>query len=351
MLRAYQVAAFGQPLVAVEKPVPTPTGGQVVLAVEACGVCHSDLHIWEGYFDLGNDKKIVAANNGKCLPLTLGHEIVGRVVAVGPAARGVAVGDRRLVYPWIGCGACAPCRAGDEHICQGLPPAIGIFADGGFASHLLVPDARYLVDIFDLAADVACTFACSGLTAYAALKKIGRLGADAPLLIMGAGGVGLNGVRFAKAVTGVAPIVADIDGAKREAALAAGAAQAIDPAAEGALKTLLKATGGVAGAIDFAGAPASFNFAYNALRKGGRLVVVGLYGGAASLSLPLLVMRAVTVSGSYVGTKDELRQLIDLARRERMAPLPVKARPLADAGAALAELKAGKIVGRVVLHP
>src|SRR3990172_4373665 len=180
MLTAYQVAAFGQPLVAVQKPVPAPAGGEVVLAVEACGVCHSDLHIWEGYFDLGNDKKIVAANNGKCLPLTLGHEIVGRVVALGPEARGVAVGDRRLVYPWIGCGACAPCRAGEEHICQGAAPAIGIFVDGGFATHVRVPDARYLMDIHDLPADVACTFACSGLTAFGALKKIGRLDAGAP---------------------------------------------------------------------------------------------------------------------------------------------------------------------------
>ena len=351
MLSAYQIAAFGEPLTFVEKPLPQPTGRQVLVKVEACGVCHSDLHIWDGYWDLGGGKKLPAALGGKALPLTPGHEIVGTVAALGMDASGVKVGDRRLVFPWIGCGACAPCLAGQEHICQGAAPAIGIFVDGGYATHVMVPDARYLIDIVDLPPASAATLACAGVTAYSALKKIGRLSATEPLLIVGAGGVGLTAIRLAKAVTGVAPIVADIDPAKREAALAAGAARAVDPAEPNASRALAKETGGMAGAIDFAGAPASFEFAYGALRKGGHLVVVGLLGGSVNISLPLIIMRAVSVSGSYVGSLEELTELVALMRREAVPPIPVATRPLAEASQSLADLKAGHVVGRLVLVP
>jgi D-arabinose 1-dehydrogenase-like Zn-dependent alcohol dehydrogenase len=352
---SYRLTAFGQPLQPVETPTPRLEGTQVLLAIEACGVCHSDLHIWEGYFDLGNERKIVAADGGKLLPLTLGHEIAGTVAALGPDAQGaaaaIAVGDKRMVFPWIGCGQCLQCKAGDEHICNGKAKVPGIFADGGYASHIVVPHPRYLLDYAGLPTELACTYACSGLTAFSALKKVGRLQPDAPLLIVGAGGVGLNAVRMAKSVTGQAPIVADIDAGKRAAALAAGADQVVDPAADGALRSLLKATGGVAAAIDFVGAPKSFEFAYGAVRKGGRMVMVGLLGGSVTLSLPLVVMRAITIMGSYVGSLVEMRELLDLARRDKSAPLPIATRPLAEANRSLADLKAGKVVGRVVLTP
>jgi len=351
MLRAYQIAAFGEPLALVEKPLPQPTGRQVLVKIEACGVCHSDLHIWDGGWDLGGGKKLAAALGGKALPLTPGHEIVGAVAALGSDAGGVRLGDRRLVFPWIGCGQCAPCQAGQEHICQGAAPAIGIFVDGGYATHVMVPDARYLIDIVDLPPASAAILACAGVTAYSALKKIGRLAPTAPLLIVGAGGVGLTAIHLATAVTGVAPIVADIDPAKREAAMAAGAASVVDPAAANAGKALAKETGGMAGAIDFAGAPASFEFAYGSLRKGGHLVVVGLLGGSVNISLPLMIMRAVKVSGSYVGSLEELTELVALVRREAVPPIPVATRPLEEASQSLADLKAGKVVGRLVLVP
>lgn len=348
MLRAYQLTAFGQSLQKVEKAEPIPTGAEVLLKVDASGVCHSDLHLWDGYWDLGGGKKLPF---GKPLPLTMGHEIAGTVVAAGLAAKGAKIGDRRIVFPWIGCGTCAVCRSGNEHICQGQAKAIGIFIDGGYATHVLVPDADYLIDFDGLPEDTACTFGCSGLTAFSALKKIGRLNPDEPLLIVGAGGVGLNAIRFAKAVTGQAPIVADIDPVKREAAKAAGAADTVDPAAEGAGKALLKATGGVMGAVDFAGASASANFAMAALRKGGRMVVVGLLGGSLTIPLVLLAMRSISVAGSYVGSLQELKELVALARREGVPPLPTRAIPLDQANQALADLKAGKVVGRLILKP
>lgn len=350
MLRCYQVAEFGKPLALAEKPLPEPKGREVLIKVEQCGVCHSDLHIWDGYFDLGNGKRIVAANNGALLPLTLGHEIVGIVAAAGPDAV-IKASERRVVFPWIGCGTCPPCRDGMEHLCAGTQKAIGIFADGGYASHVLIPDERYLLDIGDLDPRLASTYACSGLTAYSALKKIGRLADHQSLLIVGAGGVGLNAVAMAKAVTGQAPIVADLDPAKRAAAMQLGAKDAIDPRAEGAGKALVKATGGVVAAIDFAGSGPSFEFAYGALRKGGHLVSVGLLGGAVTLSLGLHVMKGLRVSGSYVGSLSEMRELLALARQTALPSLPITTRPLEEATASLAALKAGEVVGRIVLQP
>jgi D-arabinose 1-dehydrogenase-like Zn-dependent alcohol dehydrogenase len=349
-MHAYQITGFGQPLQKIEKATPVPKGSELLLEVEACGVCHSDLHLWDGFFDLGEGKKL-PLTAGRTLPLTLGHEIVGRVIAKGDLTVGVAIGDRRAVYPWVGCGACAVCRAGREELCQASTAVIGVHADGGYASHVLVPHAKYLFAVDGLTPEFAATIGCSGLTAYSALKTAGRLEPDQPLLIAGAGGVGLQAVRLAKVVTGQAPIVADIDAKKREAALAQGASAAIDPAADGALKALLKSTGGVAAAIDFAGVPASANFAIGALRKGGRMVLVGLMGGSIALALPMIVLRAITISGSYVGTLADMAELIALLRRLELPDLPVHALALDSANAALASLQKGEVLGRIVLEP
>ena len=140
---------------------------------------------------------------------------------------------------------------------------------------MVVPDARYLIDYGTLAEEQACTYACSGLTAYSALKKVGTVGPKDPLLIIGAGGVGLSGIRLARQMFDVAPIVLELDKTKWDLAREAGASEVIDPTADGALKNLIKATGGgVASAVDFVGAAATFNFGFGALRKAGKLVCV-----------------------------------------------------------------------------
>jgi D-arabinose 1-dehydrogenase-like Zn-dependent alcohol dehydrogenase len=218
---------------------------------------------------------------------------------------------------------------------------------------VLVPDARYLFAFDGLDDALAATYACSGLTAYGALKKAReavRHGGD--LLIIGAGGVGLSGVRMAEAVTGVKPIVADLDRTKWDAAREAGAKELIDPSDGDAGKALFRMTGGgVAAAIDFVGAAASFTFGFNALRKSGRLIVVGLFGGAAALPVPMLPLKNATVMGSYVGNLEDMRELMALARSGTVPGLPIASRPLAEANAVLSSLTAGKIVGRVVVRP
>ncbi|HYH22604.1 MAG TPA: alcohol dehydrogenase [Azospirillum sp.] len=348
-MRSFKVTAFGQPLEEVVAPLPEPKGAEVLVRVSACGVCHSDLHLWDGHFDLGGGQKM-DLSKGLALPRTLGHEIVGTVVAVGPEATEARVGDRRVVYPWIGCGACALCAAGNEQLCS-RPRGLGTSLDGGFADHVLVPHERYLIDFDGLREELACTYACSGLTAYSAVKKAGAVTERSPLLIIGAGGVGLAAVRLAHALTGAAPIVAEIDRGKWDAARAAGAGEVMDPSDPDARKALLKATGGVAAAIDFVGAPASFEFGLAALRKGGTLIVVGLFGGATTLSLPLLPLRAVGIVGSYVGTLAEMRELVDLAKAGQVQEIPVQTRSLDGVQQALDDLKGGRVVGRAVIKP
>ncbi len=348
---SYRIVKFGAPLEQQSETAPEPTGHEVLVRVTGCGVCHSDLHIWDGHFDLGGGRTARVGDGDKSLPLTPGHEIVGEVAAVGPEVRDVRVGDKRLVYPWIGCGlpTCPDCARGEEHMCN--KRALGLYRHGGYSDNVLVPHERYLVAYDGLPAPLAATYACSGLTAYSALRKIGRLAEGDKLLIIGAGGVGIAGVSLAKALTGVPPIVADIDPEKRQAALAHGAAEAIDPAAPDAVKTFLKAKGGVAGAIDFVGAEATSRFGTSVLRKSGKLVIVGLFGGTFQMPLPFFPFLGITVQGSQVGTLDDLKALIALAQKGTVAPIPYATRPLADAAQTLVDLRAGKIVGRVVLTP
>ncbi len=349
-MQSYQVEAFGKPLAQALRETPAPTGTQVIVNIGSCGVCHSDVHLHDGYFDLGGGNKM-DMTRALNLPRTLGHEIAGTVVAVGPDAQGVKVGDRRVVYPWLGCGVCTVCLAGDEQICN-KPRALGIQQDGGFSDHVVVPHAKYLIDYGNLAEEQACTYACSGLTAYGALKKVGMLGKDDPLLIIGAGGVGLSGIRLAAQMFERPPIVVELDKSKWDIAREAGAGTLIDPSADGAARELFKATGGgVAAAIDFVGAASTFDFGYNALRKGGTLVMVGLFGGSTSFVPAMVAMRSVNVRGSYVGSLAEMNELMAIARSGKLPPLPLTSQPLANATQALEDLRAGRIRGRTILKP
>ena len=164
---SYQTSTFGAPLIEVESKTPEPQGTEVLIKTMACGVCHSDIHMHEGVFDLGGGKQLEVGREG----MVLGHEIFGEVIALGPDAEDAEIGDRRVVFPWIGCGKCAACKRGDEQLCT-PGCALGIAHAGGFADYVLVPHSRYLFDKGDVPDSLAATYACSGLTAYGALKKI-----------------------------------------------------------------------------------------------------------------------------------------------------------------------------------
>jgi alcohol dehydrogenase, propanol-preferring len=346
-MRRQSLVAYGEPLCETVVDCPTPRGSEVLVRIERCGVCHSDLHLQDGYFALGGDKRLDITKD-RPLPFTLGHEIAGVIERAGPEASGAAVGRRIAVYPWIGCGSCAACRAGEENMCSNHRH-LGVSADGGFASHVLIPHPRYLIDYEPLSPAIAGPLMCSGLTAYGALRHLGDRAERGPVLLVGLGGVGMMGLAIARALFRDPPIVADIDAAKRKAALAAGATAAYDPSDPQARRELTKATGGLLAICDFVGSERSLQFATGVLARGGKVVVTGLLGGTFSIAAAMIAIKAMTIEGTLTGTLAEARELLDLARTGKVAPIPTYDRPLAQAQAALDDLRAGRVVGRTVL--
>jgi alcohol dehydrogenase len=356
VMKSFQVADFNAPLKEVDQPTPQPEGTQVLIRVKAAGVCHSDLHIWEGGYDLGHGRKPLSLKDrGVSLPRTMGHETVGEVLAFGPdagadARGGLKVGDMALVYPWLGCGKCEVCLAGEENMCL-KPASLGVYCDGGYADHMTVPHPKYLLNLKGLDPLTAAPYACSGVTTYSALKKV-ESAFDSPIVIFGAGGLGLMALSLLKAMGGKGAIVVDIDARKREAAEKAGALATVDGAAPNALAQLAaKAGGPIKAVIDLVGNAATTQLGFDCLTKGGKLVIVGLFGGGAPWALPLIPIKAITIQGSYVGNLRETAELLDLVRSKNISPIPVTPMPLAQANQALLDLQKGKLVGRAVLTP
>jgi len=348
-MRAWAVVENGAPLQEIELPTPEPKGTEVLLETTYCGVCHSDLHIWEGYYDVGGGKRMSLKDRGVVLPLAMGHEIVGRVVKLGPEAKGVKVGDIRIVYPWVGCGTCARCLADEDNMCL-TPRSIGVYQNGGYGTHVLAAHPRHLIDPGSIDPAVAATYACSGITVYSAIQKMMPLPPEEAIVVVGAGGLGMNAIAILRALNHRNIVVVDVSAEKREAAERAGAHKTIDGTGEGVAKRIMAACGGpVLAVIDLVNGTATARFAFDALRKGGKLVQVGLFGGELMLPLPLMAIRALTVEGSYVGTVKDLRALVALAQKGELKPLPVATVAQSQANDALMRLRDGKVTGRVVL--
>jgi D-arabinose 1-dehydrogenase-like Zn-dependent alcohol dehydrogenase len=348
-MKSEVIVEYGEPLQELESEVPTPQGSEVLLKVTHCGVCHSDVHIHDGHFDMGGGNQL-DVRAGRKLPFTLGHEIEGEVIAIGPDVTDVKVGDRRVAYPWIGCGECPTCKSGEEQLCN-KPRNLGIQIAGGYSTHVIVPHQRYLLDYTGIKDGLAATYMCSGLTAYSSMKKL-DVGDEERVLVVGLGGVGTMGLQFAKAMFKQAPLGADVDDQKLEAAKKAGAFETYNPKDPAALKKLLKDTnGGVAGAVDFVGSESSLKFATGAVRKGGKVVVVGLFGGAFTMPIPLFPMRAITISGCYVGSLGETHEMMEMVKAGKIQPITIEERPLSAASKSLDDLRKGGVMGRVVLKP
>ena len=347
---SYDVVDWGKALQKAERETPEPKGTEVLLKLKYCGVCHSDVHIRDGYFELGGGKRLAMSDRGINLPATLGHEPYGTIIAAGPEAGDVPVGADRLVYPWTGCGACVRCGQGMDNYCM-ASRCIGLQRPGGYSDHLVVPHPRYLIDAGGIEPAWAATLSCSGLTTYAAISKLKPIHADEWVAVIGAGGLGLSAISILRAMGHQRIIAVDIDTPKLDAAAKAGAAAVVQGGAADAAERLRQIAGGpLYGALDLVGRADTAILALEALRKGGRLIVVGLYGGEIPLSLVATIQRALTIQGSHLGTVDELKQVVALAREGRLQPIPIQNRPLSEVSRALDALKAGTIVGRVVVE-
>jgi D-arabinose 1-dehydrogenase-like Zn-dependent alcohol dehydrogenase len=348
---SYDVLEWGKPLQRCERETPKPNGTEVLLKLKYCGVCHSDVHIRDGYFELGAGKRFHMSERGMMPPVTLGHEPYGTVVAAGPEADDVPLGADRLVYPWTGCRACTRCCEGLDNYC-GTPNCIGIHRPGGYADHLLVPHPGYLIDASGIDSAWAATLSCSGLAIYSAVSKLNPIPRDEWVAIIGAGGLGLTAVAILRALGHERIVAVDIDVAKLKAAEKAGAAATVDSREEEATNTLQRlARGPIYAAVDTVGTNETASLALAALRKGGRLILVGLYGGMMPVSVVGTILRALTIQGSHLGSVAELKTIVALAREGKLRPVPIQKRPLSQVSRTLDELKAGAIVGRVVVEP
>ena len=346
---SYDVVEWGKPLEKIERQTPSPAGTEVLVKLNYCGVCHSDAHIRDGYFDLGGGKRLHMSDRGMHPPVTLGHEPFGTIISAGSDALAAPIGTERLIYPWTGCGDCARCHEGFDNYCA-TPRMIGIQRAGGYSDHLIVPHPRYLIDASGIDPLWAATLSCSGLSTYSAVRKLMPIPRQEWVAVIGAGGLGLAAIGMLRALEHDKILAVDIDDVKLRPAMAAGAAATLhggDPDAPRKLRQITD--GALFAALDFVGSAETAQLALGALRKGSKLILVGLFGGEITLSIAGTILRAITIQGSHLGSVEELKSVVALARARKIKPIPIQIRQLSDVSRTLDELKRGTIVGRVVV--
>jgi 6-hydroxycyclohex-1-ene-1-carbonyl-CoA dehydrogenase len=302
-VRAAVLRAPGSGLSMEEVPRPVPGPGEARLEVLACGFCHTDLH----YLDHG-------VPTAKAPPIILGHEIAGRVESLGPGAEGVAVGDRVLVPAVLPCGRCEYCRTGRENICPRLR-MLGNHLDGGFAEELVVP-AR---DLVPLPADIdpvkGCVIADALTTPYHAVVHRAQVRAGERVVVVGCGGVGMNVVQFA-AAAGAHVLAIDLNDEKLGLAGRLGAEKTLHPGrTEDVGREIRKIWGdGADVALEAVGTPATIATAFAALRRGGRLCLIGYSSAPAVLPAPKVMFLEYSIVGSLGCRPGDYPRVIDMVR-------------------------------------
>ncbi len=348
-MKSLRLTGFGKGLEWQELARPKVQDTEVLLSVLSCGVCHSDLHIWQGYYDLAEGKRLYAKDRGLTLPITMGHEIMGQVVEFGDKVTNLAIGDSYLVYPWQGCGKCYYCLNLGENHCLNMR-SLGMYQDGGYSEFVRISHPRYLVDIGKLPADTAGPYSCAGLTAYSALKKVLPIPPSESLLIIGAGGVGLMGLQILPHLCSNQVIVVDIDDehlrvAKKFAPYITINSKKADAQAE----IMELCSGGVAAVVDFVGLGMTAKLGFQSLKKNGQYINVGMFGGSFPLPIAMLAMKNITLRGSYTGSLSELKELINLLNKVKPLPIPFNHYPLSATNEILEKLEKGEIIGRCIV--
>ena len=351
-MKSAKIIEINRPLQIYESKTPKPKGSQVLVKVQSSGVCHSDIHLWEGGYEGPQGQFLKTTDRGVKYPLTPGHEIAGIIDSLGEQTEGFAKNEKVLVYPWIGDGLCPACRIGEENLCD-KPRSLGIYNDGGYADYVLVPSYKHLVKLGDeIDTDVSAPLSCSALTAYGAVKN-GNLTPNDNVVIVGTGGLGLMAIQLAKAITGSRIIALDRDDEKLKAAKENGADDIINSTKEDVVKAVMELTErmGADAVIDFVNTSSTVEVDMNFLRRRAKLVLVGLFGGELKLNLITMPTRSYKLIGSYTGSMNDLIELVSLTKRGIIKPVISNRFRLDEATKALTMLKEGKILGRGVINP
>ncbi len=350
-MEAARIVKIKEPLEIQKLETPKPRGSQVLIKVESAGVCHSDIHLWDGGYEGVGGQIIKTTDRGVKYPLTPGHEVAGVIESMGEEVEGFAKNEKVLVFPWIGEGLCPACRVGEENLCD-KPRSLGVYNDGGYAEYMLVPNYKYLARIEGLDTDTSAPLSCSALTAYGAVKNA-TLKPNDNVVIVGAGGLGLMGIQLAKAISGAKIICLDVNDDKLKVAKQNGADFTINSKNEDPVKAIMELTGnlGADAVIDFVNATKSVETDMQILRRRAKVVLVGLFGGALQLNLVTMPTRAYKLIGSYTGSMTDMIELISLTRRGVIKPVISNRFKLNQATEALNMLKEGKIIGRGIINP
>jgi propanol-preferring alcohol dehydrogenase len=336
MMRAAIVPELGAPLRIEEVPIPEPGPGEVLVRIEACGVCHTDLHAAKGDWPVKPKP-----------PFIPGHEGVGVVAALGAGVKTLREGDR-VGVPWLhsACGACPHCRTGWETLC-GSQRNTGYSVNGGFADYALA-DPAYVGHLPDaLAFGPAAPVLCAGVTVYKGLKETEARPGEW-VAVSGVGGLGHMAVQYAKAM-GMHVAAVDVRPGALELARSLGADIAIDARDPAAMEELTRRTGGMHGVLVTAVSPAAFEQAFAMLRSRGTMSLVGLPPGRMALPIFETVLKRITVRGSIVGTRQDLEEAIAFAAEGKVTPHFSWA-ALEDINAVFTQMEQGGIDGRVVLR-
>lgn len=338
-MKAAILHEFKQPLAIEDVARPTPAAGEVLIAVEACGVCHSDLHVAEG--DWQQFAGIVKR------PLILGHEVAGRIVELGADVLEHKIGDR-VGVPWLfwSCGECEFCREGNENLCA-RQSITGVTVDGGFAEFIKVRASHATPIPDNLSALEAAPLFCAGVTTHRALKNAKILPGQR-LAIFGVGGLGHLAIQFARAL-GAEITAVDISERKLATARSLGAATTVNASTADAAKELRRG-GGVHVALVTSGSKAAYSAAFASLRPTGTLLVVGLPAEDICFPPILMAAREVRIQASAVGTRKDLREVLALAAAGKVR-CEVAARPLEDINEVLDQMRRGEISGRIAVTP
>jgi len=320
-------------------PVPEPAGDQVLVRVVGAGVCHSDLHVLDGMFD-----------DFMRLPVTMGHEIAGRVEGMGPEVRDLEVGEPVAVMVGWGCGHCEWCVSGHEQLCPSGDEA-GATKNGGFAEFVLVPHRRHLVPLGSLDPLEATPFGCAALCSYAAVKRVRPyVSGGSTFVIVGAGGLGQYGIQFARVLTGATVIAVDLREERLARALELGADHGVVGGPGAAGEILERSAGrGADAVVDFVGTDDSLALAARVVGRRGLVALLGLAGGSVPFGFSALAPEA-SLTTVVAGTVLDLQEVVRLAQAGRIASM-IEAYPLEAIGNALSHLRAGRVEGRAVVTP